>query len=500
MTGAPAEAPPAPDAARTADPEARRRSTAAAWARFYTKFGPIREFEDAGLSFPRLLRLSLFQLTVGLAQVLFHGTLNRVMIVEYHMPATLVSVFIAIPVLVAPFRALIGFQSDTHRSILGWKRAPFILGGTALQWAGLAFMPFALILLSGEQTRGPSWLGWVFSALAFLLVGTGAHVVQTAGLALATDLATERIRPKVVALMYLMLLVGMTLTSVIVAGALEPYSPLRLIKVVQSTAVLSLAVNLFATWKQEAPQPMQPYARGERRPVFMEAWFTFVDGGPAVRLLAATFLGMVALNLQDVLLEPYGAEVLGMSVGQTTWLTGVYTLGAIAALAVAAPMLTRRWDPVRVSWIGLGCGLLGFLAIILAAPGGHRPVFQAGTVVVGAAEALFAVGTLAGAMSFRDARQHGIALGAWGAVFATGEGLGLALSGALRDWVAHLMNAGRLPGGWTGPATPYVAVYYLEMAGILVTFLMMIPLLRRRAGPAGTGDAAKPLDLVQYLA
>ncbi|WP_425429518.1 PucC family protein [Erythrobacter sanguineus] len=28
---------------------------------------------------------------------------------------------LALPLLVAPFRALIGFRSDTHRSALGWR-------------------------------------------------------------------------------------------------------------------------------------------------------------------------------------------------------------------------------------------------------------------------------------------------------------------------------------------------------------------------------------------
>ena len=44
---------------------------------------------------PRLLRLSLFQFTVGMAVVLLIGTLNRVMIVELAVPASLVAVFVA---------------------------------------------------------------------------------------------------------------------------------------------------------------------------------------------------------------------------------------------------------------------------------------------------------------------------------------------------------------------------------------------------------------------
>jgi BCD family chlorophyll transporter-like MFS transporter len=77
-----------------------------------------------------------------------------------------------------------------------------------MQFAGLAIMPFSLLLLGGDHD-GPAWLGHVGAALAFLLAGAGMQIVQTAGLALAADLAPERVRPRVVALMYTMLLLGM---------------------------------------------------------------------------------------------------------------------------------------------------------------------------------------------------------------------------------------------------------------------------------------------------
>ena len=153
----------------------------------------------------RLLRLSLFQVTVGMAAVLLIGTLNRVMIVELAVPSWIVAGMLALPLLFAPLRALIGFRSDHHRSVLGWRRVPFIWFGTMLQFGGFAIMPFALLILSGDTT-GPLWVGQAAAALAFLLVGAGLHTVQTVGLALATDLAPERARPRVVALLCAMLL------------------------------------------------------------------------------------------------------------------------------------------------------------------------------------------------------------------------------------------------------------------------------------------------------
>jgi hypothetical protein len=59
----------------------------------------------------------------------------------------LYALLIAVPLFAAPFRALIGHKSDTHRSVLGWRRVPYIWFGTLMQFGGLAIMPFALLLL-----------------------------------------------------------------------------------------------------------------------------------------------------------------------------------------------------------------------------------------------------------------------------------------------------------------------------------------------------------------
>ena len=163
------------------------RALVSAWARLGPRFLPFADAASADLPLSRLLRLSLFQVSVGMALVLLVGTLNRVMIVELGVPAALVALMVALPVLYAPMRALIGYRSDTHRSALGWRRVPFIWMGSMIQFGGLAVMPFALLVLGGggNASQWPSWVGPAGGAIAFLLVGAGLHTVQTAGLALA---------------------------------------------------------------------------------------------------------------------------------------------------------------------------------------------------------------------------------------------------------------------------------------------------------------------------
>lgn len=445
---------------------------------------PFADIATADVPLSRFLRLSLFQLTVGMSTTLFYGTLNRVMILELHVPATIVAFMIAIPLLVAPFRALIGFKSDTHRSVLGWKRVPFIWGGTLMQFGGLAIMPFALIVLSGDQALGTRWMAFIGSAIAFFLVGAGAHTVQTSGLALATDLADEEKRPRVVALMYIMMLFGATISAFVLGGLLRDYQPIRLIQVIQGAAVFTIVCNSIALWKQEARvRGVTPYAKGERRPAFLDAWRTFVAGGSAVRLLVATGLGFFAFNMQDVLLEPYGGEILGWSVAQTTSLTGIAALGAIGAFVMAARMLERGRDAVRVAALGTVIGVVSFVFVIFASPLQFSGMFVAGTFLMGLGEGLFAIGTLSAAMGLRDATQHGIALGAWGAVFASCEGLSMACAGMIRDALAHAVQAGQLITGLNDPSVPYSVVYHIETLLLFATLVALGPLVRLvRAG------------------
>ena len=220
------------------------------WRNARTMFLPFAEVITEELPLTRLMRMALFQLSVGLTAALIIGTLNRVMIVELHLPAWLVSVMISLPLAFAPARAVIGFKSDQHRSAFGWKRLPYLWFGTMAQWGGLAIMPFALIVLSGDS-RAPHFVGPIAASLAFLLVGAGMHTVQTAGMALATDIAPEKFRPRVVGMLCVMLLLGICIGALGYGALLRHFSELRLVQVVQGSAVMVLFINGFGMWKQE---------------------------------------------------------------------------------------------------------------------------------------------------------------------------------------------------------------------------------------------------------
>ncbi len=459
------------------------------WASLGSRFLPFADAATPDLPLGRLLRLSLFQVSVGMAMVLLVGTLNRVMIVELGVPASLVAVMISIPVLYAPFRALVGYRSDNHSSPLGWRRVPFIWMGTLVQFGGLAIMPFALLVLSGggNAAQWPSWIGPAGAGLAFLLVGAGLHTTQTAGLALATDLAPVQSQPKVVGLMYVMLLLGSVISALLFGAALADFSPARLVQVIQASAVATLVLNTLALWKQETRRP--PHRAGNRRPEaasFAQSWAVFSQVSKVRRRLLAIALGTMAFAMQDVLLEPYGAQLLSMSVGATTRLTASLAIGGLCGFAWASYILGKGANPYRMAMWGATVGLPAFALVIGAATFQSTPVFALGVFLVGLGGGLFGHGTLTATMNSAPKEHTGLALGAWGAVQATAAGVAVAMGGVLSDLVGAVATRGLLGPALAVPNTGFVAVYGLEMLMLVATLLLMRTLVDDKQPPKTT--------------
>jgi MFS transporter, BCD family, chlorophyll transporter len=447
-------------------------------ARIGPRYLPFADVASAEVPLSRLLRLSLFQVTVGMALVLLVGTLNRVMIVELAVPASLVSVMLALPLLFAPFRTLIGFRSDTHVSALGLRRVPYIWKGTMYQFGGFAIMPFALLVLSGygEAIDAPRWIGLSSAALAFLLVGAGVHMVQTVGLALATDLVREEDQPKVVGLMYVMLLFGMVVSALVFGALLETYTPGRLVQVIQGAAVVTVALNLLALWKQEARDRDRARAmETARHPPFSAAFGDLVRRPGVRRLIVVIGLGTFGYGMADVLLEPYGGQALGLSVGATTKLTALFAAGTLVGFGIASRVLGQGAHPMALGVWGAALGVPGFAAIVLSSVVGLIVLFLLGTFVIGVGIGLFGHATLTATMRSAPANRIGLALGAWGAVQATAAGIGIALAGIVRDGLVAL------PGlAGSGVAAPYNAVFTLEALILLLAIAVALPLARSR--------------------
>jgi BCD family chlorophyll transporter-like MFS transporter len=194
-------------------------------------------------------------------------------------------------------------------------------------------------------------------------------------------------------------------------------------------------------------------------------------------------MGSAAVGMQDILLEPFGGEILNMSVGQTTALTGLLGLGTLLALAIAARLLKTDIVPARLAAGGILVGILGFSLIVCGGSFNWPPMFQAGTFLIGIGVGFFSVSMLIEAMRLGDVAGSGIALGAWGAVNATAAGVAIAMGGVIRDAVSALAEQGYLGATLNHAQTGYSVVYHLEIALLFACLIALSPLVQYRRHP-----------------
>jgi BCD family chlorophyll transporter-like MFS transporter len=290
-----------------------------------------------------------------------------------------------------------------------------------------------------------------------------------------------------------MLLLGMVGGGTLCSALLADFSDTRLVQVVQGAALLSVLLNVVAVWRQEARQPGRRRSRAQAAPAFAPMWRSFIAQPQARRFLWTVALGTAAFNMQDIVLEPYGGEILGLSVAATSALTALMAGGALLAFALSARLLARGADPLRVAATGALLGLPAFSAVIFSAPLDTPGLFRAGVALIGFGGGLFAVGTLSAAMSLERSAHVGLALGAWGAVQAVAAGVSVAAGGAVRDAVSGLALQGLLGEALRAAVTGYSFVYHLEMVLLFATLVAVGPLVRARS----PRPAAAPFGLAQ---
>jgi BCD family chlorophyll transporter-like MFS transporter len=179
----------------------------------------------------------------------------------------------------------------------------------------------------------------------------------------------------------------------------------------------------------------------------------------------------MAFSMEDILLEPFGGEILGLTVAQTTYLTAVLAMGGLVGFAWASRILSRGGDPFKMASLGAVVGIPAFIAVIVSAPQASSLLFALGVLFIGFGAGLFGHGTLTATMNSAPPGQAGLALGAWGAVQASTAGAAMALGGIIRDLSAQ----------FTDSATAYSIVYSLEAVLLLMTVIIMNPLVKTKS-------------------
>ena len=187
--------------------------------------------------------------------------------------------------------------------------------------------------------------------MAFLLVGAGLHTTQTVGLALATDLAPVESRPKVVGLMYVMLLLGMIVSALLFGALLANFSPARLVQVIQGSAVATMVLNIIALWKQESA-PARRAARTSA-PAQLSRILGHFTGAPARSAVSSPWAWAPWPSAwRTSCLSRTAARSSTSPSATTTKLTATLAVGGLIGFGLASRVLSRGFDPFRMACYG----------------------------------------------------------------------------------------------------------------------------------------------------
>jgi len=422
------------------------------------------------------VRLGAFPVAYGLSGVLIGGTLNRVMIAELRLPATLVALLFALPLLVSPLRLWLGYRSDGF-PILGRRREPYLLLGALLIGAGVA----AIANWTVRTAATPA--AFVPGAvLAFLLYGVGRNLAHNTYQALLAEKFTGTVRARAVTLYEVVTLLGSVIGAGALGRALEHYDPARLVALANVVGLVVIALAVLAVPGQEARAGGATHAETARGKPFGEVVRDYVFADPQVRRLfvvvICTFIGTLA---QDVLLEPYGALVLGLSVGATTRLTMFWGLGVLAAMLLSGLWLLRVLGALRLMRIGLGVSIAVFSAVAAVGLAGAPEAFRWLVLVMGFGTGLAGAGLLGSVVEFTTPVRAGLLMGVWGVANMLGHAAGSLLGGVVVDTM-------RLA---TGSAlAAYSALFAFEVA--MLALALGLTLRLQPAATRASGEAAAP--------
>jgi BCD family chlorophyll transporter-like MFS transporter len=430
-----------------------------------------------------ILRLGLVQSAIGAMFALTTLTLNRVMVVEYRLPAALPAAFVAWNYVVQLSRPRWGHGSD-----LGRRRTPWIIGGMGVMALGAILATDAATMLAASPL-----MGGVMAFIAYSLVGAGVGAAGTSLLALlATRVAPER-RPAAASITWIMMIVGFIAYAAVSGAFLQPFSPQRLALVASSVSGVAFFIAILAVRgaevdgdvtdaPPEAVPASAPPARGFRQ-VMADIWSDRLARGFTIFI----FVSMLAYSAQELILEPFAGLVFHMTPAQSAQLTGVEKGGALIGMILFG-LLGARVSDGRSAWMRrwtiAGC-LGSALALAgLAASSLMGPAWPLGPTVflLGLANGVFAVAAIGSMMGLAGAGaqpQAGARMGVWGAAqagaFAIGGFLGASGVEALRGMLHQLAPA-------------FIWVFAVE-AALFVTAAVLAARLTPLASPSGRKPA-----------
>lgn len=418
-------------------------------------FSPMQPLSTADVP-PRvglltMFRLGLFQMGLGMMSVLALGILNRVMIGELAIPATIAAGCLAMHQFVAPVRVWFGQMSDGKR-LLGQHRTGYVWIGAAC-FALISFVAVQVMWQLGNAVQAAGgWqdttqvLGWTgILALVFTVYGLALSMSSTPFAALLVDVSDEDNRSQLVGIVWSMLMVGIVIGAILGSIILKPISLGASLDVLQGginrlfvivpAVVFGLAI--VATLGVE-----KKYSRYRLRSSLVEREDQ-ITLGRALKVLTAsrqtgiffTFLMMMTLSLfmQEAVLEPYGAEVFKMPVAQTTSLNAFWGMGTLIGISSTGFLIVPHLGKFKTTKLGCLLVAASFLFVIAAGFTQEQKLLQGALFLFGLASGVTTTGAISLMLDLTAAETAGTFIGAWGLAQALSRALATVIGGFVLD-------------------------------------------------------------------
>ena len=423
---------------------------------------------QTGIGWFGIVRLGTVQAAIGAMVMLATSLLNRVMVVEYAIAASIPAALVAWHYAVQLSRPLWG-----HRSDLSARRSPWIVAGMGVLALGILLAVDATVMIAGGSA-----LPLILAIIGFTLIGLGVGMAGTALLALLASRVEATRKPAAAAISWTMMVAGIVVAAGVSGSYLDPFSAARLAIVASLLVLAAFCLAMLALRNLEAnSRPVRVakdvFADDAPPQSFPDALRTIWADAQARRFTWFVFVSMVAYSMQDLILEPFAGLMFGFSPGESTKLAGLQHSGILVGMLVAGlggTLYARRFGPNAKLWIMLGCiGSAVMLAGLSAAASvGPAWPLKANVIGLGIANGVFAVaavGAMLGLASDGKGSGEGARMGVWGAAQAIAFGTG-GLAGAL---IVDLLRGPALP---DGPA--FATVFAIEAAMFVVAALVAV--------------------------
>jgi len=408
-------------------------------------------YQSSSFGWISIVRLGLVQAAIGAIVVMTTSTLNRIMVVELALPASLPGLLVAIHYFVQVIRPRMGFESDR-----GGKRTPWIIGGIGLLAMGGFGAAIATTLMGFHLA-----LGIAAAIVAFFLIGIGVSISGTSLLALLAKGVSDERRAAAATTVWLMMIFGFALTSGIAGKFLDPYSPEKVILISGIISAIACVITVLALYRLEGHGLESKHSSAIQKTPFRKALTDILADPDTKKFTIFIFLSMFAFSAQDLILEPFAGMIFKYSLGETTSLSGIQHSGVLTGMllvAVCGSSRLRSYFGSLRSWMIYGClasALAMFGLVIAGILEGDWPL-KLNVFILGLANGAFSIAAIASMMRLAvvgGGGKEGVRIGLWGGAQAIAFGLGGLLGAGASDLARSI---------FTNPATAYSSVFFIE--------------------------------------